>query len=560
MKDTIEKIKNSKIIPYVIIIIVAIIVTFPLFKMTLSDYNEFRIHINRVSAIKQVIGEGLFPPTINSKYMNGFGYALNIFYGPITTYIPIIISLFTNSSILSIKIFTVLTVILSGITMYILIKRITNRKLPALIGSLIYMVAPYKLTNIYSRNAVGEYTAFIFIPLVFMGINELLDKNYKKHYLIIIGGACLILSHTITTIYTAIFAIIYMLMNFKKIKNITLWKYLFMDILIILAITCFYWIPLVEHQIYGNYTIYDGDRMHISGAYAWEETNTPLDWLKWELSNDELLFSFGIGILILGIATIFCFKKVDKKYKSSYSTFLSLAFISLFMCTKLFPWFLMPKFLGVIQFAWRLNGFFIFFIALVCGINAMIIFDKSYLIKDELTISAVLIITLMAGAKAFRYQDNYSYKTENKYETDLITATTIDPYMVNREYLPVQAIQNMEYLRTRENRTYIISGKAEIKNENKNKLYDEFELSNVEESTLELPYIYYHGYTVRINGKEIKNFESENGFVCIKTNEEGNVQVQYTGTVIEKIGYVISAVCIIDLIGYFIFKKHCNFK
>lgn len=249
MKDTIEKIKNSKIIPYVIIIIVAIIVTFPLFKMTLSDYNEFRIHINRVSAIKQVIGEGLFPPTINSKYMNGFGYALNIFYGPITTYIPIIISLFTNSSILSIKIFTVLTVILSGITMYILIKRITNRKLPALIGSLIYMVAPYKLTNIYSRNAVGEYTAFIFIPLVFMGINELLDKNYKKHYLIIIGGACLILSHTITTIYTAIFAIIYMLMNFKKIKNITLWKYLFMDILIILAITCFYWIPLVEHQI-----------------------------------------------------------------------------------------------------------------------------------------------------------------------------------------------------------------------------------------------------------------------------------------------------------------------
>ena len=43
------------------------------------------------------------------------------------------------------------------------------------------MTFPYHLTDLYTRNAIGEYTSFVFIPLVFLGLYNLfntLDKNY----------------------------------------------------------------------------------------------------------------------------------------------------------------------------------------------------------------------------------------------------------------------------------------------------------------------------------------------------------------------------------------------
>ena len=89
--------KFKKYLPYIIIIAVSIIICIPLFSMNLSDYNEYRIHIGRVASIKQVITDDNIQPLISYKHMNGFGYALNVFYGPITTYIPIIISLYRRS-------------------------------------------------------------------------------------------------------------------------------------------------------------------------------------------------------------------------------------------------------------------------------------------------------------------------------------------------------------------------------------------------------------------------------------------------------------------------------
>ena len=81
----------KKLIPHFIIIVVSIIIAFPIFKMNLSSTNEFRIHLGRISAVIRLIKLGLFSTLISNNNMDGFGYALNVFYGPITTYIPILL-------------------------------------------------------------------------------------------------------------------------------------------------------------------------------------------------------------------------------------------------------------------------------------------------------------------------------------------------------------------------------------------------------------------------------------------------------------------------------------
>ncbi len=194
----VKKIIDNKFFPYIIITILSIIICIPLFAMNMSEYNEARIHIGRIVSVKQIILDGVFPNFISAKHMMGFGYALNIFYGILTTYIPVLISFITGSGIWALKIFTLITVAISGITMHNFVLEITTdsqklkafnvTKFTALLASLIYIAAPYKLTDIYARTAVGEYTAFIFIPLVFRGLYKLINDKEKANLYIIIGA------------------------------------------------------------------------------------------------------------------------------------------------------------------------------------------------------------------------------------------------------------------------------------------------------------------------------------------------------------------------------------
>ena len=57
-----------------------------------------------------------------------------------------------------------------------------------------------------------------------------------------------------------------------------------------------------------------------------------------------------------------------------------------------------------------------------------------------------------------------------------------------------------------------------------------------ENTSLELPYIYYLGYTIKINGTQINYNESDKGFIqiTVPTCDNSIVEVTYTGTKLEK--------------------------
>ncbi len=548
-----KKLKLKKYIPYIVIVVVSLLLCFNFFRLNLSEFNEARIHIARITSIKEVIMNKIFPSFISAKHMSGFGYALNIFYGPITTYVPIILSFIFGSSIMALKVFTLLTIILAGFMMYNFVLKISKNKLLSLVSALIYIAAPYKLTDIYSRNAVGEYTAFIFIPLVFNGIYELINGNYKKNYLIVIGAVGLILSHTITTIYVAIFALAYLAINYKKL-NKKRYIYLFIDLLLIILLTAFYLVPLLEHKVYGDYTIFDSDSMGATGKRVLSTGLSLSDLFSSEFGSQEIVFSFGIIIIFGLILTPFVYKRA--KENKEYGWFLLFALISLWGCTKCFPWFLLPNFLTIIQFAWRLEGFFIFFISYVCACN---IVTASQMIKDKrniLSIVAIIAITLCGVGGTVRYASNDELKQDKEYEEYLLKASKFTPFQVNRDYLPLNSERNTEYIENRKDKVIVLEGSATINNEEKNGLNLRFEIENIDNAILELPYIYYHGYTVKINEKKIDNYESENGFVCINLNETGTVTVNYTGTLLEKIAYIISGATIVVAVVYSVKKLY----
>ncbi len=348
----------------------------------------------------------------------------------------------------------------------------------------------------------------------------------------------------------AIFAVTYLLCNFSKVKNAKIIKNIVKDVLIILVLTAFYLIPLMEHKIYGDYTIFDAESMGATGSDVYSTCIGLKEWFSSEFSKNEFIFSFGIVITFGIVLTPFAFKRT-KKF-NTYADFLVLALLVLYMDTKLFPWILAPNLLTIIQFAWRLNGFFIFFISYICAVNIVIIAE---MIKDNRKIIPVITMIVIFvcswfGVKRYMPEEgSQGYKRDINFENSIINSEKIGPYQINREYLPLKAGKNISYIENRENRTYVVNGVAVINNENKDDLMDSLTVTTLEKSTLEFPYIYYHGYTVKLNGKNIKTYESDNGFLCADIQESGDVTIKYTGTVLEKVGYVISIIGLIAVIN-----------
>ena len=73
-----------------------------------------------------------------------------------------------------------------------------------------------------------------------------------------------------------------------------------------------------------------------------------------------------------------------------------------------------------------------------------------------------------------------------------------------------------------------------------------------DETVLELPYVYYQGYKVTIDGSKLKAFEDKNGFLAIALNktQDLDLKVEYTGTFGMKFSKILSCISAIVFLGY----------
>jgi len=171
-KDIVNKISNiipKKYVPIILILIASIYVSLPLLSEKLDMlYDDGVQHICRLMGTFQSIQEGQTFPVIMSNFTNEFGYSWNLFYSPITAYIPLIFKILGFTFTNCIKIFMFVVVFLSGISMYFFTKKVTKNEMVSTLAAIIYIFAPYRLTDMYIRNAIAELTSFIFLPMVFM--------------------------------------------------------------------------------------------------------------------------------------------------------------------------------------------------------------------------------------------------------------------------------------------------------------------------------------------------------------------------------------------------------
>ena len=572
INKAIDFIKNKRVAHYTIIIILGLLISIPFLWVQIRTSDDGWLHMLRLIGIDNAMEKGSFPFLVSPYFCNNWGYSMTAFYPTIVAYVPYILSFFAGSFFGGLKVFGALTTILSGIFMYNLVNEVTKKKGVSLLAAIIYMGLPYKLEDIYNRYAIGEFTSFVFIPIVFQGLYNLLKGDQKRHYYIAIGATGLLLSHTISTEYTAIFCVAYILVNIKDCLKDGVLKKIIINAVFIILMSALFLIPMLEFKSQAQYSIFTPEVIKTNGDYASKNTIELWQLIKDKGEENGVSFIVGIPFIAMLFSGVLVFNKIKDKERKFYITSIIFAAISIFMCTKFFPWKYMPNILCTLQYPWRMLGFALIFLTPICAINVYYLvkdINKKWL-KDTIyvIIFIILIIFTAKELSAYKVKDT---TIDDRYEQNTIENPKISYFSVYRDYMPLKALlEQRKYLVTRGDNTMVLSGEATIQNEVKDALHIDMDIKDVTKDTeLELPFLYYPGYKVilKYDDKEIEleTVESKYGFVKVIIPEdikEGRIIVDYTATILDKIAYIISLVALIGFIVYIVFyrKKYKNIQ
>lgn len=534
-----------------IIIVIAIISLFPLYYPGFIYTHDGIIHLFRTEGAYQNIINLDFFNRIYYNMINGQGYGWGIFYPPLSAMIPAIfmcmgISLFTSE-----KIFLILASIFAGIFAYKLFMELYDEnKYCSMLSAILYILSPYKLNQILIRGAMGEVLAFTFMPLVLLGLIKILKGDGKFKYYFIFGMIGIVYSHIISIVYTTIFGFIFLLLNYKNVFRKNVIKDLLISSIIIIVISLPIIIPVAEHQFSNNYIISGiktdvKDRVvHpgqlISGSFEGKEAEST----GYYSNEKEMNYMIGLPFIVILLMIPFVYK--DIKNEGNIKNII--IFSILFMITILMMIFpgIWNKYniLDIIQYPWRLLLYSVLFITVLCGyVLKQLVKKENQNIFFMIIVSYCLLFAFMIGinvrfAKTLNSDFNFANQVLNPGD-DYGTLSFSIGYA--HEYLP----NNMktEDIINKGKNIDLLEGDAIINSMQDNKNILKIEGRNNSNITkIELPLIYYKGYSIKFINKDGKvknlNYEmSDKGFIVIELNEISDFEIsaKYTGTIIYKI-------------------------
>ena len=200
------------------ILVVLGLLLYPLSKDGVVWGDDFPYHISRIDGLAKAIADGTALSGIRTNYFEGYGYGTGFFYCDFFIVIP---ALFRNAGFsleFCYELLLVLIIVGMAGSSWIAFKEITRNKVAAAMGTFLFVSSHYFMLNLFSRSALGESIAMVFLPLVVSGLYNLVRDHYSKPYLLVVGiiGTCL--SHVISTVFCVVLCLVVFFLHIKTIR------------------------------------------------------------------------------------------------------------------------------------------------------------------------------------------------------------------------------------------------------------------------------------------------------------------------------------------------------
>lgn len=476
-----------------LIAISALIVSIPLVTFMLEGLiiagDDTIFHLSR---IRSIATEFQFPIYMFPDWNRGLGSPAAIFYPSLFFYVPAIFWAIEIPRAIVFDGFLISLIFFAGFFSYLGFRRILKSKFLGGIAASIYISQGYFLFDLYSRCALGEVLAMIFLPLA---ISFLISIPREKIFQSVLIFSAILESHILTAAITLPFLIRF---NWK----ILAW---------ILGLNAFFIVPFC----------YEYFSIDVLIKYIY--TN-PLSEKVWEISSDKFLNSIGlIGILIL-IGAIF------ERGKIFWISF-SLSILFAIMSTEFFPWnFVESIFPSVttIQFPWR----FMMFYSITSSIAAAIILDR-FFTRKFLIIVLCILNSIFASINCFKIDKPFFLIENNPFEILCIDYASSD-------------IGFEQFYRWRDGIDSFVDSRITSVNHTQGKTIIEFKDVH---GFLTLPILYYEGYEVRDeSGKILPIRESPKHLIEVEIESGSKIEVEYRGLILFDVATTISLVTLIIFI------------
>ncbi|MBO6137643.1 MAG: hypothetical protein J6O71_03430 [Lachnospiraceae bacterium] len=391
------------------LLLLIFIASLPVFARGIYIGHDTLFHVMRIEGLKEAILSGQFPPKMHSTHMYGYGYATGQMYPQLFLYPSAIMRILGFDRVCAhdflIFMINALTVCIS----YYSFLKIFKVRHVAFIGTVLYTLAPYRMLDIYFRDAVGEYCAMTGLPLVIWGIYSFIKREETEEspcYIALALGFTIVLeSHLLTTLTVAVFSILLGLIFIKRLLRrdclIGLGKFAALTLLL----NAGFLVPLLDYmRLPMNHfsnsiknkgldiaLLFTNNMLHASadlkGRTVVEETG--------QIGiDDKLPFAIGYALLFT-TAAFLLFVRMEDKYRLLGVTALAFGVLNCVLSLYIFPWEILERTIlgGVIaafQFPWR----FLIFVPVsltVCGCIGVI-----YLTKRTSVMNVMLIVGLTA--------------------------------------------------------------------------------------------------------------------------------------------------------------------
>ena len=200
-----------------------ILVSLPLFSTTLFWGADDPAHVMRLEGIKDALLNRQFPVFVFPK--NDYGYGLlGYMYPSLFMYIPSVMRIFRVSIPFAMNSLYVAINILTAIIAFFSAREIYEKKTTAYLFTLLYVLLPYRLVNIYTRADVGESLGMCFLPMIFAAMYMCLDEEKRKNTLktvcyMTLGMTFMINSHVLSTAMTGVLIAVYAIVFIRRLIN-----------------------------------------------------------------------------------------------------------------------------------------------------------------------------------------------------------------------------------------------------------------------------------------------------------------------------------------------------
>ncbi|MCR5716861.1 MAG: hypothetical protein K6G23_08450 [Lachnospiraceae bacterium] len=571
----------------VILAALALIVNFPNLVNYTQMTDDVRFHLLRIAGLADAWKSGDFPARMQPTWLEGMGYPVSIMYGDVFLWPAALLHLIGFDVAFCYKFYIVMINLLAEVLAYLSFRSIWKRRSVALLGTCIYLLAQYRLYNIYMRGATGEYTAMAFLPLVVAALHALLSKAPTKEDILrgrrfLAGGfAGIFLSHMISTeltfVVTALICLCYAKRTFRKDVILAIVQAAGMAILA----TLWYMVPLFTYMLKAPMHVFEVFQpiqvlgllpAQLLDLFPWPGQNpyayyTGMQSIRQYGMGAALLLTFGLAVWALLRGRI---RGIDPDLRKVFLLTLVIFTGSAILTLKCFPWDtfsmgidLLARPIMSIQFPYRFltittiagTNLACLLCTQACASERRIRFGRSQIPGSRLLMGALAAVCVLHG---MYFQDPV---VQSKYAMYLYNIEAAgNQYISGAEYLLEETYQNgVEYL------TRGVSDGVLLHSYEKNNLQVTAQVENPQDiaGSLITGVLSYPGYrAVDEDGQEMALSTGDHGelLVEIPAGFSGQICVSFDGFWFWHVADVISAGYLLCCLAGWICKKRNGFQ